>query len=161
MVRMASEDIGNADPQALRRALDAKEAVAFLGMPEGALALAQAAVYLSAAPKSNRIYVAASEVRKDLAKGRRYPVPMALRNAPTELMEEAGYGKGYVYAPDTAEGVADLRCLPDELRGRRYYEPKDTGFEKRIAEWLAHWEKRRRKAASSSAPDAVSEEKDP
>ncbi len=147
MVRMASEDIGNADPQALRRALDAKEAVEFIGLPEGALALAQALVYMAAAPKSNRIYVAADRVKRDLLRGHRYPVPLALRNAPTKLMEEAKYGEGYVYAPDTEEGIADLSCLPPQLSRKRYYEPKDTGFEKRISEWLDRWKELRRKAA--------------
>jgi putative ATPase len=146
LVRAASEDVGNADPQALRRALDAKEAVEFLGMPEGALALVQATVYLSAAPKSNRAYLAEKAVQKDLRSGHRYPVPLALRNAPTRIMGEAGYGEGYEYAHDLPEGVADLECLPPELRGRHYYEPSNSGFEARIAEWLDHWKARRQKA---------------
>lgn len=147
LVRAASEDVGNAEPNALRRALDAKEAVEFLGMPEGALALAQATLYLSAAPKSNAVYMAEKAVYHDLGEGRRYQVPMALRNAPTKLMREAGYGEGYVYAHDEAEGVADMHCLPKELEKRRYYRPGDSGFEKRISEWMRRWETGRREAA--------------
>jgi putative ATPase len=146
LVRAASEDIGNADPQALRHALDAKETFDFLGMPEGALALAQATLYLAAAPKSNRVYLAEKAVEKDLRQGHRYPVPMALRNAPTRLMKDAGYGEGYAYAHDEAEGVSDLSCMPEPLKARKYYRPKDTGFEKRIGEWLALWANRRARA---------------
>lgn len=148
LVRAASEDVGNAEPNALRRALDAKEAIEFLGMPEGALALAQATLYLSVAPKSNSVYMAEKAVYHDLGEGKRYRVPMALRNAPTGLMREAGYGEGYVYAHDEAEGVADLRCLPRELEKRRYYNPGDSGFEKRISEWMQRWDAGRREAAA-------------
>jgi putative ATPase len=147
LVRAASEDVGNADPQALRRALDAKEAIDFLGMPEGALALAQATVYMAAAPKSNRVYLAQKGVEGDLRKGHRYPVPLQLRNAVTELMEAEGYGESYRYAHDEAEGVADMECLPDKLAGRVYYSPKESGFETRIREWLALWRERRERAA--------------
>jgi putative ATPase len=150
LVRAASEDVGLADPQALRRALDAKEAVDFLGMPEGALALAQATVYIAAAPKSNRIYVAQKAVEEDLAKGHRYGVPMVIRNPVTRVMAEAGYGEGYRYAHDEADGVSDLECLPPALKGRVYYEPKDEGFEARVRQWLTYWEQRRR-AASKQA----------
>ncbi len=147
IVRAASEDIGNADPRALRLALDAKEAVDFLGMPEADLALAQAAVYLAAAPKSNRIYEAASAVKSDLKAGHRYPVPLQLRNAPTRLMAAAGYGGGYRYAHDEPEGVAGMECLPEKLRGKRYYFPKETGMEARIREWLQLWDERRGRRA--------------
>jgi putative ATPase len=150
LVRAASEDVGNADPQALRRALDAKEAVDFLGMPEGALALAQATVYMAAAPKSNRVYLAQQAVEADLRKGHRYPVPMAIRNAPTRLMKEHGFGEGYRYAHDEEAGVSDLRCLPEQLAGRVYYQPKDTGFEARIKQWLELWSARRERAARTS-----------
>ena len=143
LVRAASEDIGNADPQALRHALDAKEAYDFLGSPEGELALAQATIYLAAAPKSNRTYTASKAVKRDLSEGKRFPVPLHLRNAPTKVMEQAGYGGGYIYAHDTEEGTASMECLPRQLAGRCYYSPKETGFEKRIAEWLAHWKERR------------------
>lgn len=147
LVRAASEDVGLADPQALRRALDAKEAVDFLGMPEGALALAQATVYIAAAPKSNRVYLAQQAVQQDLAEGHRYGVPIAIRNPVTRVMAEAGYGEGYRYAHDEAEGVADLECLPRALKGRVYYDPKDEGFEARIRQWLSYWEQQRRKAS--------------
>ena len=150
LVRAASEDVGNADPQALRRALDAKDAIDFLGMPEGALALAQATVYLAAAPKSNRVYLAQHAVERDLREGRRYPVPLAIRNAATKLMKEQGYGEGYRYAHDEEEGVSDLQCLPSELAGRVYYEPKDSGFEARIKEWLGLWKERRARAARAA-----------
>ncbi len=153
LVRAASEDVGNADPQALRRALDAKEAIDFLGMPEGALALAQATVYLSAAPKSNRVYMAQHAVEADLRKGHRYPVPIALRNAPTSLMKGLGYGEDYVYAHDEPEGIADMDCLPDPLKRRVYYTPKDAGFERRIGEWLEHWKNRRNTAKSRKRSD--------
>jgi len=147
LVRAASEDVGNADPQALRRALDAKDAIDFLGMPEGALAIAQATLYLVAAPKSNRVYLAQQAVEEDLRSGHRYPVPLAVRNAPTRLMKEAGYGSGYRYAHEEEEGISDLECLPERLLGRVYYEPKETGFEARIAEWLRLWKERRGRAA--------------
>jgi len=147
LVRAASEDVGNADPQALRRALDAKDAIDFLGMPEAGLALAQATLYLAAAPKSNRVYLALKEVERDLRAGHRHPVPVALRNAPTRLMKEQGYGEGYAYAHDEDEGISDLECLPAQLAGRVYYTPKESGFEARIAQWLALWRERRERAA--------------
>lgn len=147
LVRAASEDIGNADPQSLRRALDAKEAIDFLGMPEGALALAQATTYLAVAPKSNRVYMAQKAVEGDLQKGHRYGVPVALRNAVTGLMKAQGYGEGYRYAHDEAEGVSDLACMPPQLAGRVYYTPKDSGFETRIREWMTLWRERRKRAA--------------
>ena len=147
LVRAASEDVGNADPQALRRALDSKDAIDFLGMPEGALALAQATLYLAAAPKSNRVYLAQHAVEADLREGHRYPVPAALRNAPTRLMKEQGYGEGYRYAHDEEEGISDLECMPAKLAGRVYYSPKEAGFENRIKEWMTLWKERRTRAA--------------
>lgn len=143
LVRVAIEDIGNADPAALRVALSAKEAVDFLGMPECDLALAQTVVYLCASPKSNSLYVAALEVKKDLENGKRYPVPLHLRNAPTKLMNELGYGEGYFYAHNEEKGIAKMECLPEELKGRKYYYPKETGYEKKIKEWLDLWKKRK------------------
>ncbi len=143
LVRVAIEDIGNADPVALRLALSAKDAVDFLGMPECDLALAQTVVYLCASPKSNSLYVAASEVKKDLKEGKRYPVPLHLRNAPTKLMEEAGYGEGYIYAHSEEQGIAKMECLPLQLKNRKYYHPKETGYEKKIKEWLDLWKKRK------------------
>jgi len=134
MVRFASEDVGNADPQALAVALRARDAYDFLGMPEGALALAQAAAYLALAPKSNALYIAVGRVEEDLRSGLTGPVPLAIRNAPTSLMKDLGYGRDYQYAHDLEEGTADMECLPERLRGRRYYEPKPAGFEKTLQE---------------------------
>jgi len=140
LVRFASEDIGNADPQALTVAVAAKEAVHFIGMPEGNTALAQAAIYLATAPKSNAVYEAynhaASDAQTDIAQ----PVPLHLRNAPTRLMKELEYGKGYQYAHEQAEGVADMTCLPPALEGRRYYQPTERGFEKEIKRRIDGWD---------------------
>ena len=145
MVRFASEDVGNADPQALSVSLAARDAFDFLGMPEGALALAQAAVYLALAPKSNAVYAAYQRVQDDLKAGLTDPVPLAIRNAPTGLMKDLGYGKNYKYAHDFEEGTADLQCLPDRLKGRRYYEPKPVGFEKHLGERRKEIEEARRR----------------
>ena len=139
LIRFASEDIGNADPQALAIAVAAKDAVHFIGMPEGNTALAQAAIYLATAPKSNAVYVAYNEAAEDALKQLAEPVPLHIRNAPTKLMRELNYGKGYKYAHDEAEGIADMDCLPPSLSGKTYYEPTTRGFEgtirKRIEEW--------------------------
>jgi putative ATPase len=157
MARFASEDVGNADPRALVVAMAARDAFDFLGMPEGALALAQAACYLATAPKSNAVYVAYGRVLEDLRAGRTDPVPLAIRNAPTALMKDLGYGRDYRYAHDFEEGTADLDCLPDRLRGRRYYEPKPAGEETRIAERMKTREEARRRLRAGRAPggDAV------
>jgi len=136
MVRMASEDIGLAEPGALAVTLAAKEAFEFIGPPEGNLALAQAAVYLSLAPKSNALYTAYGEVMEDVRKTEADPVPLHLRNAVTGLMKNVGYGKGYQYAHDYEEKVTNMSCLPDNLDGRSYYEPTDQGFEQRIRQRL-------------------------
>lgn len=136
MVRMASEDIGMADPSALAVTIAAKEAFDFIGPPEGYLALAQAAVYLSIAPKSNALYTAYGEVHEDLQRTIAEPVPLHLRNAVTGLMKHVGYGKGYQYAHDAEEKVTDMTCLPDSLLGRTYYHPTDQGFEERIRQRL-------------------------
>jgi putative ATPase len=136
LVRFASEDVGNADPRALEITLAAKDAVHFLGMPEANTALAQAVVYLAAAPKSNAVYVGYGRAAEDALKDVASPVPLHLRNAPTRLMTDVGYGKGYRYAHDEAEGVAEMSSLPDHLEGRRYYEPTDRGIEARIKEAL-------------------------
>ncbi|MBZ5528236.1 MAG: replication-associated recombination protein A [Acidobacteriia bacterium] len=132
MVRMASEDIGLAEPGALAVTLAAKEAFDFIGAPEGYLALAQAAVYLSLAPKSNALYTAYGAVLEDVGKTEADPVPLHLRNAPTGLMSNLGYGKGYEYAHNYAEKVTAMTCLPDNLQGRSYYLPTDQGFEQRL-----------------------------
>ncbi len=150
MVRFASEDIGLADVRALSVALNATEAVRLVGLPECKLALAQAAVYLSIAPKSNAIYTAYSAVVSDAQSTFNEPPPLHIRNAPTNLMKELGYGQGYQYAHDYEEKVADMECLPDSLRGRRYYHPTDQGMERRIAEILAEIKLRRKKNAGKS-----------
>ncbi|MFB3854517.1 MAG: replication-associated recombination protein A [Vicinamibacterales bacterium] len=151
LVRFASEDVGNADPQALAVAIAAKEAVHFIGMPEGNTALAQAATYLATAPKSNAVYraylQAAESAQNDLAE----PVPLHLRNAPTRLMRELDYGKGYQYAHDDPEAVADMDCLPPSLKGRKFYQPTERGFEKELKRRLDGWnliKERRREAAA-------------
>jgi putative ATPase len=132
VVRMSVEDIGLADPHALELCMAAKEAVDFVGMPEGNLALAQAVVYLALAPKSNALYTAYGSVQSDVENTVADTVPLHLRNAPTKLMKDIGYGKGYEYAHDSDEKVTSMECLPENLRGRRYYHPTDQGVEKRI-----------------------------
>jgi putative ATPase len=132
VVRMAVEDIGLADPNALGITLAARDAFDFLGMPEGDLALAQAVVYLCAAPKSNAVYTAYSAVREDVERTAQDPVPLHLRNAPTGLMKAFGYGEGYQYAHNLESKVADMQCLPDNLKDRVYYQPTEEGIEKRI-----------------------------
>jgi putative ATPase len=139
LVRFASEDIGNADPQALMVAVAAKEATHFIGMPEGNTALAQAATYLATAPKSNAVYTAYNAAAADAHREAADPVPLHLRNAPTGLMKALDYGKGYQYAHDDPEGVSDMSCLPPSLAGRTYYQPTDRGFEKEIKRRLEGW----------------------
>jgi putative ATPase len=136
MVRMASEDIGLAEPNALAVTLAAKEAFDFIGPPEGNLALAQAAVYLSLAPKSNALYKGYGAVQEDLKNTIAEPVPLHLRNAITGFMSNVGYGKGYQYAHNADEKVTDMTCLPESLLGRNYYKPTDQGFEARIRQRL-------------------------
>jgi len=147
MVRMASEDIGLAEPGALAITLAAKDAFEFLGPPEGYLALGQAAVYLSLAPKSNALYLGYGEVDKDLQRTIAEPVPLHLRNAVTGLMSHIGYGKGYQYAHDAEEKVTDMTCLPESLLGRTYYRPTDKGFEARIRQRLEEIRKIQKKKA--------------
>jgi putative ATPase len=137
MVRMASEDIGLAEPGALAVTLAAKEAFDFLGAPEGNLALAQAAVYLSLAPKSNALYTAFGAVYDDVQKTEADPVPLHLRNAATGLMKNMGYGRDYQYAHDYGQKVTDMQCLPDNLVGRSWYHPTDQGFEVRLRQRMA------------------------
>jgi putative ATPase len=134
VVRMAVEDIGLAEPNALALCMAARDAVDFIGMPEGNLALAQAVVYLSVAPKSNALYTAYGDVQQDVEQTSADPVPLHLRNAPTGLMKGLGYGQGYQYAHDVEGKVADMQCLPDNLRGHVYYHPTSEGIEKRIRE---------------------------
>jgi putative ATPase len=136
VVRMAVEDIGLAAPEALNLCLSAKETIDFLGSPEGDLALAEAVVYLCLAPKSNSVYTAYGAVQAEIEHTRQEPVPLHLRNAPTRLMKELDYGKGYKYAHDEEGKVADMDCLPDSLKGRTYYHPTQEGREKLLAQRL-------------------------
>jgi putative ATPase len=137
VVRMAVEDIGLAAPEALNLCLSAKQAMEFLGSPEGDLALAEAVVYLALAPKSNAVYTAWGAVEREIEHTRQEPVPMHLRNAPTRLMKELDYGKGYRYAHDEQGRVADMDCLPDSLKGRSYYVPTQEGREKLLGQRMA------------------------
>lgn len=139
LIRFASEDVGNADPQALVVAVSAMQACHFVGMPECDLALAQAVTYLAASPKSNSLYAAYGEVKADVRKYGALPVPLHIRNAPTRLMKELGYGKGYKYAHNFPDHIVDQEHMPEKLKGKRYYHPTDQGFEKRIAERLERW----------------------
>ena len=156
VVRMAVEDIGLADPNALALCMAARDAVDFIGMPEGNLALAQAVVYLALAPKSNALYTAYSEVQQDVEATAAESVPLHLRNAPTGLMKGLGYGQGYQYAHDVEGKIADMQCLPDNLRDRTYYHPTNEGVEKRIRERMEEI-KRRRAQARSDSSDSHSE----
>ena len=146
VVRMAVEDIGLADPNALSLCMAARDAVDFIGMPEGNLALAQAVVYLSVAPKSNALYTAYGSVQGDVEATAAESVPLHLRNAPTKLMKGLGYGRGYQYAHDLESKVADMECLPENLRGRVYYQPTNEGIEKRIRERMEEIKRQRSQA---------------
>ena len=146
LVRFASEDVGLAEPRAVARALDAWQSYERLGSPEGDLAIAQIVVYLALAPKSNAVYTAFKAARRTVAERPAEPPPMAIRNAPTKLMKEVGYGEGYVYAHDTDEGVGGIDCLPESLQGTRFYTPTQRGFEARLGEVLRELEERRQKA---------------
>jgi len=144
MIRFASEDIGIADPQALIVAVAAKDAAHFTGMPEGNTALAQAAIYLATAPKSNAVYSAYGAAAADAHREAAEPVPLHLRNAPTGLMKELDYGKDYQYAHEQPDAIAAMDCLPPSLSGTRYYRPSDRGFEKEIKRRLDGWEQIKR-----------------
>jgi putative ATPase len=148
VVRMAVEDIGLADPNALSLCMAARDAVDFIGMPEGNLALAQAVVYLSVAPKSNALYTAYGAVQQDIEQTAAEPVPLHLRNAPTGLMKGLGYGKDYQYAHDIEGKVANMQCLPEGLRDRAYYKPTSEGIEKRIRERMEEIKRLRSPAKS-------------
>ncbi len=145
VVRMAVEDIGLAEPNALALCMAARDAVDFIGMPEGNLALAQAVVYLAIAPKSNALYAAYGAVQADIERTAAEPVPLHIRNAPTGLMKNIGYGKDYRYAHDLENKVADMQCLPDNLKDRTYYHPTNEGVEKRIRERMEEIRRRRAK----------------
>ena len=151
VVRMAVEDIGLAEPNALALCMAARDAVDFIGMPEGNLALAQAVVYLALAPKSNALYTAYSEVQHDVEATAAESVPLHLRNAPTGLMKGLGYGQGYQYAHDVEGKIADMQCLPDNLRDRTYYHPTDEGVEKRIRERMEEIKRRRSQAGRADS----------
>src|SRR5436190_6220483 len=144
LIRFASEDIGNADPQALAISVAAKDAVHFIGMPEGNTALAQCVLYLATAPKSNAVYMAYNDAADAAKTDFAAPVPLHIRNAPTKLMKQLDYGKGYKYAHDEPDAVANMHCLPDNLKGREFYKPTDFGFEKEITKRLAWWKSKRR-----------------
>jgi putative ATPase len=139
LIRFASEDVGMADPQALIVCVAAQQAVHFVGMPEANLALAQAVVYLATAPKSNALYTAYGRVRKDVETTRNDPVPLHLRNAPTGLMKDLGYGKGYKYAHEYEGNFVEQQNLPDAINGKRYYFPTEQGFEKTVLARLKAW----------------------
>jgi len=145
MIRFASEDIGNADPQALVVAIAAWEAYDKLGSPEGELALVQAAIYLATAPKSNSLYVAYGNACETIEKTGSLPVPFVIRNAPTNLMKELGYGEGYLYDHDSPEHYLPQDYLPEELLGKKFYQPGNFGFEKEIKKRLDWWEKLKKK----------------
>ena len=164
LVRFASEDVGLADPEALRHTLAARDAVHFIGMPEGALALAQAVVYLALSPKSNALYVAYKRTSREVAKGHNPPVPLHLRNAPTRLMKNLGFGRDYIYAHDTDEGIGEMSCLPESLRGTDYFQPASKGFEAELAarmdqirQWHARRKGRAEKATDISSPSPTPE----
>jgi putative ATPase len=153
VVRMAVEDIGLAEPNALSLCMATRDAVDFIGMPEGNLALAQAVVYLALAPKSNALYTAYSEVQQDVEATAAESVPLHLRNAPTGLMKGLGYGQGYQYAHDVEGKIADMQCLPDNLRDRTYYHPTEEGVEKRIRERMEEIKRRRSQAGKPDSSD--------
>ena len=148
LVRFASEDIGNADPRALTLTVAAKDAVHFIGMPEGNTALAQVAIYLAIAPKSNAVYMAYGLAVADAHEAIAEPVPLHLRNAPTRLMKDLDYGKGYRYAHDQPDAVTDMECLPPGLSGRRYYQPTDRGLEKELGQRIDEWRAKRTNGSS-------------
>jgi putative ATPase len=139
LVRFASEDVGLADPQALAVTLAAKQACEFLGMPECDTALAQAVVYLATAPKSNAVYLASGSVRREVERSGSLPVPLHIRNAPTSLMKDLGYGHGYRYDHDCPEGFSGQEFLPDGLRGRAFYAPGEVGFEREVKKRMQYW----------------------
>jgi putative ATPase len=157
MVRFASEDIGIADPQALTMALNGMEAFRFLGTPEGELALAQVAIYLATAPKSNAVYTAYKGVQEDIRRHGTLPVPLHIRNAPTELMKDLGYGANYRYAHDYEDAFVAQQYLPREIRTHRYYHPTERGYEKTVNKLLDRW---RRLTQKNGLPDSRQDPED-
>ena len=146
MIILASEDIGNADPRALQVAVSALQAFQVIGLPEGRIIMGQAVTYLATAPKSNASYVGIDSALAEVRKSGALPVPLHIRNAPTKLMKEQGYGKGYQYAHDYEDGYAGQECLPEKLAGRTFYDPKGHGYEKNIVERMT-WLKKRKDTA--------------
>jgi putative ATPase len=153
LVRMAVEDIGLADPQALPQAIGAQQAVHFLGLPEGAAALIQAAIYLALAPKSNRVAVAEGAARETIEKTGSLPVPLQFRNAPTGLMKHLGYGKGYMYDHDAPDAVSDQEGLPEEIRGSVFYRPTLRGFEQELGDRIQEIAKKKKGAGKAAKPE--------
>ena len=161
LVRFASEDVGNADPQGLPLAVAAFQAYHQLGTPEGELALAQCCVYLATAPKSNAVYEGLGRAMAEVERSGSLPPPLVIRNAPTRMMKEMGYGAGYRYAHDEEGRIADQQHLPDELVGKRFYEPTGEGFEAEIARRMKAWEELLRKAGQSPGPRPVRAPEEP
>jgi putative ATPase len=152
LVRFASEDVGMADPQALVVAMAAQQAVHFIGMPEGNLALAEAAVYLATAPKSNSLYAAYSKVQEEIKKGASESVPMHLRNPVTPLMKEMGYGKDYKYAHDYPEHIVEQQHLPESMKGKHFYTPGKLGYEKQVLDRLKAWWQKKNRPEETEGP---------
>ncbi len=150
MVRFAVEDIGNADPDALRMALNGMETYRFLGSPEGDLALAQTAVYLATAPKSNAIYTAYKKVQETIKQTGSLETPLHIRNAPTKLMKSIGYGRDYKYAHDYQDAIVSQEYLPEKIRGQAFYEPVDRGYERIIKKRLTQWRQLKNRMRTSS-----------
>ena len=154
LIRFASEDVGMADPQALVVAMAAQQAVHFIGMPEGNLAMAQAVVYLATAPKSNSLYEAYTRVQEEIKKSSHEAVPMHLRNAVTPMMKQMGYGQGYKYAHDYPDNFVEQQNLPDSLQGRQYYSPTEQGYERQVVGRLRNWwQAKRRNILPKNQPD--------
>ena len=158
MVIFAAEDVGNADPRALQVAIAVKDAVHFVGLPEGRIPLAQGATYLASAAKSNASFVALGRASEDVARTGTLPVPLHLRNAPTGLMRGLGYGSGYQYPHDYEGAVADQAYRPEKLEGKLYYFPSDRGYEARIREYLDRVRKLRAARKPASPPGEESNE---
>ncbi len=153
MIIFASEDIGNADPRALQVAVATQQAVHFVGLPEGRINLAQAVTYLATAPKSNASYVGINQAQAEVGKSGALPVPLHIRNAPTKLMKELDYGKGYRYAHDYEGGFAPQEHLPEKLQGKRFYRPTEHGYEKMIGERMRFWKELRNQSGGTTGPD--------
>ena len=153
LVRFASEDIGNADPKALMLAIAVRDAVHFIGMPEGNAALAQAAIYLAVAPKSNAVYKAYKSAETEVHKHSAEPVPLHLRNAPTDLMKELEYGQGYEYAHNDVDGITAMDCLPPKLANQTYYKPTNRGLEKELGLRISKWQTLKKKKLRAKEQD--------